>query len=137
MPTSSAQVEKLINAARAVHGGFSLGRDFTAGTCAAAIESASGEIFTGICIDVACGIGFCAEHAAVAEMLKARQTRFVLAVAVNKHAIVYPCGRCRELMAQINPQNLDAEIIIQPYQVIPLRELLPNHWLDTTSKTVL
>ena len=39
-----------------------------------ALETASGNVYTGINLDLACGIGFCAEHSAVAEMLKARET---------------------------------------------------------------
>jgi hypothetical protein len=65
---------KLIEAAKAVHGAFRLREDFSAGSVGAAILTAKGNIYTGICIDLACGLGFCAEVAAVAEMLKARET---------------------------------------------------------------
>jgi hypothetical protein len=44
------------------------------GGVAAAILTASGAVYTGICIDARCGMGFCAEHSAVAEMLKARES---------------------------------------------------------------
>ena len=131
MLTESDQVAQLIDAARSVHGGFSLGGDFSAGTCAAAILSAKGEIFTGICLDLACGIGFCAEHAAVAQMLKSRQTQITMAVAVTGEKIASPCGRCRELMAQIDPRNLDSRIIMDTQKIVTLRALLPDHWLDT------
>jgi hypothetical protein len=32
-------------------------------------------------------------------------------------------------MAQINSENLDAEIILKPDRTVPLRELLPESWL--------
>ena len=80
---SKSQIDSLIAAARSVYGEFSLGR-FSAGSCAAAILSDRGHVFTGICIDLACGIGFCAEHSAVAEMLKSRQTRIVAAVGKRR-----------------------------------------------------
>lgn len=125
-----AQIEALLDAARAVYGEFKIGYDVSAGSCAAAILAANGKIYTGICLDLHCGIGFCAEHAAVAEMLKARETRVLaaVAVAVGGHDIAPPCGRCRELIAQIDPANLDTWFILEPGVVKPLRELLPVHW---------
>ena len=93
------------------------------------MRTASGRVFTGICLDLACGVGFCAEHAAVAEMLKARETRITAMVAVGTNGILPPCGRCRELVAQINPDNMDAAIILPSNRVQLLRELLPEHWL--------
>jgi len=37
-----------------------------AGHVACALETSSGSVFTGICIDVPCSIGICAEQAAIA-----------------------------------------------------------------------
>jgi cytidine deaminase len=130
MPVDPSQIVRLIEAARSVYGEFPLGK-FTAGSCAAAVLGARGDVFTGICLDLACGIGFCAEHAAIAEMLKTRQSRILAAVAVSGDVIVPPCGRCRELMAQINSDNLDAEIILKPDRTLPLRDLLPEYWLTS------
>jgi hypothetical protein len=69
-----------------VVGKFQSSKDCSAGGVGAAVLSASGELFTGICIDTACSVGFCAEHAAIAEMLKHRQTRIVAVIAVNAKA---------------------------------------------------
>ena len=41
-----------------------------AGHVGCALETVGGVVFTGICIDVPCSIGICAEQAAIAEMLK-------------------------------------------------------------------
>lgn len=125
-----AQIESLIEAAKGVCGEFKLG-EFSAGSCAAAILTERGDVFTGICIDLACGIGFCAEHAAMAEMLKARQSRILAAVAVSGDVIVPPCGRCREMMAQVNLANLDASIVLKRDRVVALRELLPECWMTS------
>ncbi len=122
--------KKLIEAARAVQGTFPLrDSDFSAGAVAAALRTTSGEIHTGVCVDIACGIGFCAEHAAIAEMLKHRQVEIAAIVAVNKSGILSPCGRCRELMAQLSPRNADTQVILPGERVASLRELLPDHWL--------
>lgn len=79
----SSEICELIDAARRVQGEFSLGADFSASGVGAAVRSRSGRIYTGICLDLACGIGFCAEHAAVAEMLKHRESEIAVVVAVG------------------------------------------------------
>ena len=126
---SEREIEDLISAARAVVGRFAIGDRFTAGTVGAALRSRSGRIYTGVCFDVACGIGFCAEHAAVAEMLKSRETGVDAIVAVDANRVVAPCGRCRELLAQIDARNLQAGVVLGPDRIVPLSELLPEHWL--------
>ena len=103
----------LIEAARAVCGEFELRKDFSAGGVGAAIRTAKGNVYTGICIDLASGLGFCAEVAAIAEMLKNRETHIVAVVAVSGSRILPPCGRCRETMAQIDARNLDCRVIVQ------------------------
>ena len=81
-----------------------------------------------MCVDVACGIGFCAEHAAVAEMLKHRESEIDAIVAVSKHGIVPPCGRCRELIALLTPRNASTRVILPGPRVVSLHELLPEPW---------
>lgn len=103
----------------------------SSGTVAAALETAEGHVFTGVCMDVPCGIGFCAEHAAIAAMVTAGENRIVRMVAVADREegarVVPPCGRCREFMHQICPENLDCEILLEN-RVATLRELLPERW---------
>ena len=43
-----------------------LGEFGESGIVACALESTSGRVFTGICIDLPCALGFCAERAAAA-----------------------------------------------------------------------
>ena len=121
---------ELIEAARAVCGEFELRKDFTAGSVGAAIRTAANNVYTGICIDLASGLGFCAEVAAIAEMLKNRETHIAAVVAVSERRILPPCGRCRETMAQIDVRNFDCRVILGENEDVPLRELLPTHWLD-------
>lgn len=120
---------KLIESARAVCGEFQLGRYFSAGSVGAAIQTASGNIYTGICIDLACGLGFCAEVSAVAEMLKHRETHVLRVVAVNQDGILPPCCRCREMLVQVDTSNLDCLVILGEDRTVRLRELLPAPWL--------
>jgi cytidine deaminase len=97
------------------------------------VRSRSGRVYTGICLDLACGIGFCAEHAAIAAMLEHRESAIEAVVAVGTGVILAPCGRCRELMVQINPGNLDCQVVLGEDRMVALRSLLPEHWLDTVT----
>lgn len=125
MPTKGDQ--ELIESARSIQGAFALSEtDRSAGSVAAALRTKSGSVYTGICINVACGIGFCAEHAAIAEMLKHRETEIETIVAVKKSEILPPCGRCRELMVQVNPRNGETRVILAENRVATIRELLPE-----------
>ena len=119
---------ELIAAATALVGEFRPSANCSAGGVAAALRSRSGTLYTGICIDTACSMGFCAEHAAVAEMLKAREAEVVVIVAVTTEGIIAPCGRCRELLWQIHPFNRGTRVIVAPGQVTTLAELLPQPW---------
>jgi cytidine deaminase len=102
----------------------------TAGAVAAALVTVSGRVYTGINLDLACGIGFCAEHSAVAEMLKSRETAISRIVAVDDKRIVPPCGRCRELLVQIDRRNIDCVVLLPDGERTTLRELLPKAWLE-------
>lgn len=121
----------LVAEARAVLGKFALVKpSISAGGVAAALETTSGRIYTGICLDLACGIGFCAEHAAIAEMLKARETAIRRIVAIDAEGVLAPCGRCRELIVQVDRSNLDCEVILPGDTVARMADLLPRAWLE-------
>jgi len=99
-----------------------------AGSVAAALVTESGSVFKGVCIDTPCSMGFCAEHAAIAAMVTAGETRIDKIVAVcDGKGIVAPCGRCREFMYQINHENLNTEVLLDS-GTLTLKELLPHIW---------
>ena len=121
---------ELILRARAVQGQFGEG-DLRAASVAAALRTMGGNIYTGVNVDVSCGIGFCAEHSAVARMLEARETRVEAIVAVWDGGHIFPpCGRCRELLLQINAGNLATRVLLAPLEVRTLGELMPFRWQD-------
>ena len=59
----------LYQAAIAVLKPREVSRMIEAGDVAAAIESTSGKIYTGVCVDTACTLGICAERNAIFNML--------------------------------------------------------------------
>lgn len=105
--------------------------DYLVGDVGCALVSASGAVYTGVCIDVTCGIGFCAEHSAVAAMVTAGENRIAKIVAVwtdenGAVSVLAPCGRCRELMRQIQDGALDTQVILGRDEVVTLADLLPH-----------
>jgi len=71
-------------------------------------------------------LGFCAEHAAIAEMLKHHESEIAYVVAVNHEGEIFsPCGRCREMMWQLNEKNRSAMVILSSDEAHTLGELLP------------
>ena len=118
---------ELIEIAITLVGTFNPGRDCSAGGVAAALETSTGNVYTGICVDTHCSMGFCAEHAAVAEMLKSRESEIRTIVAVTQpEGIIPPCGRCREFLWQVNEQNGNTRVIVGQDRVMTLSELLPQ-----------
>lgn len=105
-------------------------------TVGAALETPDGARYTGVCLDLPSGLGACAEYAAVAAMVADRHHRVTRIVAVRADAdgalrVLPPCGRCRELLRQVDPQNLDTEVVLSRDRSRPLRDLLPLHdWPD-------
>jgi len=102
------------------------------GDVAATLVSDTGTVYSGVCIDTASGTGFCAEHAAIAAMVTAGEYRIATIVAVwrsdaDELYVLPPCGRCRELIRQVDPANLDTEIILGVDTSSTLRDLLPLH----------
>lgn len=104
----------------------------TAGV-AAAIESSSGKIYTGVCVDGACTLGICAERNAVFHMLTCGDDSVKRVAAVNWYGkILPPCGACRELITQLMPKSYrDVEIMpdYEKAEVTTLGKLTPCWWI--------
>lgn len=94
------------------------------------VVTKKGQKFYGVCMDLACGIGFCAEHAAIAQMVtQTNETKIDIIVASSRKEVLSPCGRCRELMNLLDNYNLNNTfVIISKNEKIKLRELLPMAW---------
>jgi Cytidine deaminase len=99
----------------------------TAGSVAAAILTDKGNVYTGVCIDTPASMGFCAEHAAIAAMVTAGESRIVkcVAIGVDDEFACAPCGRCREFINTINDDNYKCEVLLRDGAVTTIGELLP------------
>lgn len=101
------------------------------GSVGAAVLSDQGNIYTGICIDTACGMGMCAERNAIANMLTNGEHKISKVVAVMPDGSSgTPCGVCREFMMQLDKDSSEIEILLslEPLQTVKLGEQLPDWW---------
>jgi cytidine deaminase len=100
------------------------------GYVGAALLTEKNKIHTGVRFSGACGLGFCGEIGAILSMLKTGETKIRKIVAVsNDFRYMPPCGRCRELMFQIDRKNLNTEIILKD-KTVKLVKLLPERWQE-------
>lgn len=98
----------------------------------AALVTAGGNQYRGVSIDTGCGTGFCAEHSAIAAMVTAGEYRVAKIVAVWRsddgvRYVMPPCGRCRQFIHQIDPANIDTQVVLARDSSSALAELLPLH----------
>ena len=100
---------------------------------AAAILSASGKIYTGVCVDTCSTLGICAERNAIFNMLTNGEQEIVKVLAVMPDGRTgAPCGACRELMVQLMPETYSGiEIMLdeETGRVVTLGELTPEWWI--------
>ncbi|MFA5024445.1 MAG: cytidine deaminase [Patescibacteria group bacterium] len=96
-----------------------------------ALLTKKGQVYSGVSLHLSCGIGFCAEHSAVANMISgSNETEIAAIVAFRKGKVTYPCGRCREMLQEINLSNRqNCYIIISNKDKVKLDELLPGNWM--------
>ena len=119
--------EVLIQKAKEITKFKQLSDEALAGEVGSALITDKGSVYTGISIHAASGVGFCAEHTAIANMITNGESRIAKIVAVNGEGkILAPCGRCRELIYQVNHQNMETDVILEKDRTAKLRDLLPE-----------
>ena len=110
-----------------------LSRFAEAGGVAAAVESASGKIYVGVCVDPACSLGICAERNAIFHMITNGESQILRVIAVNQSGkVMPPCGACRELMTQLMPDKYASIEIMLDYEngkIVTLGSLTPEWWI--------
>jgi cytidine deaminase len=122
--------EELVRRAQSAARPFRISENGEVGSVGAALLTGKGAIYVGVSIDLRCSLGFCAEQSAAATMLTAGETHVVRMVAVeNSGKILPPCGRCREFVIRLDPQNVRTEVMVGIGKIKQLGELLPDDWL--------
>ncbi len=124
---------RMYDAAMAVQNDRKISDYVSAGCVAAAIESESGKIYTGVCVDTCCTLGICAERNAIFNMITNGESRISRVLAVMEDGSSgAPCGACRELMVQLMPEQYRHIEVMMDYQtgkITTLGELTPQWWV--------
>ena len=124
---------KLYHAARVVQNGRKISACVEAGGVAAAILSISGKIYTGVCVDTCSALGICAERNAIFNMITNGEQNIQKVLAIMPHGKTgAPCGACRELMAQLMPEEYRQIEIMLDYEnkkVVALGDITSNWWI--------
>lgn len=105
-----------------------------------ALESESGEIFTGFCVESCSGVlNLCAERVAALNMLVNSGQTVIRRLIAFRDAPPsgggsgMPCGACREFLMQLSERNRDMEILVdyETRDTVTLGELMPAWWGDS------
>lgn len=124
---------KLYDAAKQVLNPREISKMIEAGGVAAAIESTSGKIYVGVCVDTACTLGICAERNAIFHMITNGENAIRRVIAINRAGkAIPPCGACREFMTQLMPdtyRNIEIMMDYEKGKIITLGELTPEWWI--------
>ena len=130
--------EEMYNKAKAEYHPEEISPFIMAHHVVAAVQSESGKIYTGFCIEGASGvIALCAERVAALNMyINEGSTKVIRMIAFRnkppKNNGGMPCGACREFFMQLNYENRNMEILTDydSRKTILLKELIPNWWGD-------
>ncbi len=125
--------KKMHEAAKAALGYRKISRYLEAGQVSAAVLSASGKIYVGVCVDSACSLGVCAERSALFQLISAGEDKVSRILCIMGNGLCgAPCGACRELFAQLMPsdyQDIEVMMDYEAKKVMTLGELTPAWWV--------
>ena len=76
--------EELYDAAKQVLKPRDVSKIIEAGGVAAAVESISGKIYVGVCVDTACTLGVCAERNAIFNMITNGEDAIKRVIAIDR-----------------------------------------------------
>lgn len=125
--------QELYDAAKQVLKPRDISKIIEAGGVSAAIESVSGKIYVGVCVDTACTLGVCAERNAIFNMITNGEDSIKRVIAIDSDGkAIPPCGACREFMTQLMPEEYRAIEIMMDYEnerIVTLGDLTPDWWI--------
>lgn len=123
----------LYKAAKKVQSPREISERVYAGEVAAAIESMSGKIYTGVCVDTSCSLGVCAERNALFNMITNGENKLKRVLVIMPDGRVgSPCGACREFITQLMPgyyQNIEIMLDYDRERIVKLGDLTPEWWV--------
>lgn len=120
------QIKKLYDIAKSVAIPKDISEHISSGSVGAAVLTKRGKIYTGVCIDMECSLGMCAERNALSTMITNGNFEVDIIIAVNKTGkVLPPCGACREFMWQLYNSKEIKVVIDNEGTIINLEYLMP------------
>lgn len=97
----------------------------------ASVLAGSGKVYVGCNVENASyGLSICAERAAVFNAVGSGEREIqAVAIAVSTGEVAFPCGACRQVLAEFAPKDGDTRIYLVSGQGVEehsLASLLPN-----------
>lgn len=128
--------EKLYNKAQPLYKPAELNDFIYANNVVCALETKSGKIYTGVCVEGLCGIlNLCAERVALLNMLQdsgEMEVKRIIAFRDTPPSGLdgMPCGSCREALMQFSVNNKDTEIMVdyENRKTVKLGDIYPQWW---------
>lgn len=121
------EIERWLDAARLVRErAYAPYSQFKVG---AALIAADGRIFTGCNVEnISFGLTMCAERVAIGHAIAEGVTDFIaIAIVADTALPVSPCGACRQVLAEFNPQlTVHLGTVEGARETFRLSELLPR-----------
>ena len=119
----------LYEAAKGVLAPRDISKSMRVAIVGAAVQTKSGNIYTGVCIDMWCSLGMCAERNALSTMITHGEDEVVRVCSVGEDGNVIPsCGACREFMMQLGGTPADIQILLDnDGTYTTLGQLIPHH----------
>lgn len=104
-------------------------RHAKSGDAVCVLMSKNGKYYIGQSLVATCGLGYCAEQAAISQMINEGETAIDCLAIVDKFGNkLTPCGRCCELMTQINENNCSTKIYLEDGKVVSLEDVYCIDW---------
>ncbi|MFD1455762.1 cytidine deaminase family protein [Levilactobacillus lanxiensis] len=130
--------EQLYQAAKPLYHPEAVNEFIYAHNVVCALQSKSGQIFTGFCIEGLSGtLNLCAERVALLNMYTTSGETEVQRLIAFRDAPPtgisgMPCGVCRETLLQFSPNNRHTQIMADyaTRRTVILDDLLPDWWGD-------
>ena len=123
--------EELYEKAKEVRNKRDISGMISAGAVGAAILTKGHNIYTGVCIDMNCSLGMCAERNAIANMITNGESEIDKLVCIDSSGNVgSPCGACREFLMQLSKDSPNIEILtdLDKKKTVKLKKLMPDWW---------
>lgn len=96
------------------------------------IVTKNDNIFIGASLVASCGLGYCAEQSCISQMLTFGESAIDSMLIVDKFGTVLtPCGKCIELITQINEENLFSKVLVSSKKFLYIKDLFPFDWKKT------